>query len=290
MPRLIFYPYKMGSASGRTLSRSLDATRVYPDRRYRPRRGDLIVNWGNSTTPNWDALREDVGVKMLNSPISVKKASNKLLTLRVLEDAEISIPRFTTDRETAQEYNGVYARHELSGNSGSGIEYIAQVGENMAEEVQNYIDRLREIVTVSSIVASDLLVQVPTGTPELPLAPLYTERIDTKSEYRVHVFEGKVISYAKKRRREDWEGDETNREAIRSYDNGWVFCRENLRRLERIEQIAVDAVEALGLDFGGVDIVKDQDNKEFVLEVNTACGIEGETLEAYKLAIKEIYG
>ena len=53
--------------------------------------------------------------------------------------------------------------------------------------------------------------------------------------------------------------------------------------LEGKEQEATAAVEALCLDFGAVDVVWNATkNKAFVLEVNTAPGVEGTTLEEYK--------
>ena len=44
---------------------------------------------------------------------------------------------------------------------------------------------------------------------------------------------------------------------------------------------AQNAVEALGLDFGAVDIILGKNGIWYVLEVNTACGLEGTTLEKY---------
>jgi len=42
------------------------------------------------------------------------------------------------------------------------------------------------------------------------------------------------------------------------------------------------SVMALGLDFGAVDIVyNENDNKAYVLEINTAPGLSGTTLEKY---------
>jgi len=246
--RYIIYPYKMFSTSSKILRNELPATRVYPDRRYRPKEDDIIINWGNSTLPNWYGTSPAV-MRMLNDPNAVSLASNKLKTLRILEEAGISIPRFTTNINEAYDFGDVIVRHKLTGHSGRGIE-IYRGG-------------------------------------ELPQAPLYTKYIEQKAEYRVHVFKGKVIDYIKKRRK-DYDYPTENESMVRSYKNGWIFARNRLRRLERIESLAIDAVEALGLDFGAVDIVRGRDNSVYVLEVNTAPGLSGQTLESYLQAIREL--
>jgi len=46
--------------------------------------------------------------------------------------------------------------------------------------------------------------------------------------------------------------------------------------------VALAAVSALGLDFGAVDIIyNEHENQYYVLEVNTAPGLEGTTVEKY---------
>ena len=253
MSRLIIYPFKMGSQSSRDLKTALEVSgnfdrvlRVHPDRNYRPRADDLIINWGNGRVPEWVLTFND---RFLNTPEAVGVASNKLNALTRLEERGVSVPNFTTNRTVAdEEFDGIVVRNELRGHSGEGIELI--------------IDDDREV----------------------PEAPLYTELIDSKSEYRVHIFNGEVIDYIKKRRSNE-DTPEGVEKYIKSHSNGWIFTRENLRRLDRIEQLAIDAVEALGLDFGAVDIVRDQENECYVLEVNTAVSMQGQTLENYVNAI-----
>ena len=187
---------------------------------------------------------------MLNSTLSVARATNKLSTFRALENAGIPIPEYTTDRITANDWDTVVVRGVLNGNSGEGVQ-IFHAGDT------------------------------------LPLAPLYTKFIPQKSEYRVHMFNGEVISYAKKQRGNDSPPENSTQEMIRSHNNGWIFRKDGLRRLERVETIARNAIFALGLDFGGVDVVMSVSGDVFVLEVNSACGMEGSTLESYKNKILE---
>lgn len=255
--RIRILPYKIGSASATLLSRALGGLKLRPNGTYLPRSGDFIINWGSSAIPPWfdriDQIRARLGTfTFLNKPTCVLNASNKLRTFRILQEAGVAVPEFQDARMFASDWEGtVYARHILTGHSGAGIEVIAP------------------------------------GTDMLPNAPLYVKGIENHGEYRVHVVNGQVIDYIKKRRR---NGEPATEEqlAVRNLANGWVYTRENLRRLERIEQLAISAVSALGLDFGAVDIIKDENGDVFVLEVNTACGMSETTLNSYVSAFSSM--
>lgn len=230
----------MGSASSKMLannirSKGYECLRVYPDRRYRPRPNDMIVNWGFGGNTNWDSSRIE-----FNKPSSVELAVNKYTTLTELKKAGISIPEFTTDSRVASGWDTIYTRHNLCSSGGRGIAIFRK---------------------------GDIL----------PLAPLYTKGIKVKAEYRVHVFKGEIIDYTKKIN----QNADDEQSLIRNHTNGFMFIREGIERLERIEDLAIQSVKALGLDFGGVDIVMDTEGKVYTLEVNTACGIAETALENY---------
>ena len=74
-------------------------------------------------------------------------------------------------------------------------------------------------------------------------------------------------------------GGESN-PLIKNLDNGWVFCRTGISLPDDARNQAIAAVRSLGLDFGAVDVLyREREDKAFVLEVNTAPGLEGTTLE-----------
>jgi glutathione synthase/RimK-type ligase-like ATP-grasp enzyme len=104
-------------------------------------------------------------------------------------------------------------------------------------------------------------------------APLYTKQLAIKGEYRVHVFNGEVIDYQKKRKREEAIENGDIAEDIRNINNGWVY--------------SIRATRALGLNFGAVDIIRDINRRSYILEVNTAPGLEGLTLVNYTNAIRK---
>ena len=114
-------------------------------------------------------------------------------------------------------------------------------------------------------------------------APLYTKYVKKKSEFRVHVFDNEVIHVQEKRRR---AGVEDVDNQIRNHDNGWVFCVQNVEAPADVTDQALRAVRAAGVDFGAVDVIYNQKkNEAYVLEINTAPGLEGTTLEKYADAI-----
>jgi len=112
-----------------------------------------------------------------------------------------------------------------------------------------------------------------------------------RKEFRLHVFQGKIIDVAEKRKVQGWS--ETHNEfcgAIRNHANGWIFAREGMILPQGIETLALDAIAALGLDFGACDIIwNEHENKCYILEVNTAPGLEGTTLISYVKAIYNWY-
>jgi glutathione synthase/RimK-type ligase-like ATP-grasp enzyme len=105
-------------------------------------------------------------------------------------------------------------------------------------------------------------------------------------ELRLHVDFGKVIFLQYKKRQSE-VAQTPDQKLIRNHGNGWVFCPRPVEDAPADSAAqAVLAVKALCLDFGAVDIVVGKkDNMPYVLEVNTAPGIESPTLvEAYKAA------
>lgn len=116
------------------------------------------------------------------------------------------------------------------------------------------------------------------------VAPLYTEYIAKKKEFRVHVLDNKVIDVQEKRRRKD--GNVEKEYQVRNTANGYVFCRDNVLPPPDCFSVALDAVTSLGRTYGAVDIIwNEKRNKCYVLEVNSRPGMQGTTLTKYANAI-----
>lgn len=254
---IYIYPYKLASQSARALAMGLSSVLPYrpllvrPNGRFKPRRDSIVINWGSSTEPTWKFDPE----QDLNDPISVALTANKLHSFTIFKQFEVPTPEWTTNQDEAQTWvndgSTVLVRHLLNGHSGQGIEIVQEGG--------------------------------------VPEAPLYTKYKKKRAEYRVHVFKGEVIDTCQKKKSTEANNSGSVNTFIRSYANGWVFCRNDIVPCSRREELAIRAVQALRLDFGAVDIIyNESEDSYYVLEVNTAPGLEGTTLTKYVEAIAKL--
>lgn len=118
---------------------------------------------------------------------------------------------------------------------------------------------------------------------DLVPASLYTSFIKDSMEYRVTLFRGEVTDIQTKLRRVG----ETAHPMIRTFSNGWGFQRKPVADSiqTKLVQAAKSAIAAAGLDFGGVDVLF-ANGRAYVLEVNTAMGLEGDSLERFAKAVE----
>jgi glutathione synthase/RimK-type ligase-like ATP-grasp enzyme len=258
-------PYKLGSNSARLLAQrftELRGRKVFQvardSRTYKNKRTPIIINWGCSVAPYWYK-----GVnKWINNPLATRVAGNKLLAFQALQQAgNVNIPEFTTEATIANNWGTiVFGRKTLTGHSGQGILVFDPqypFGEGGLYPVP---DRNNQN-------ARD------------DICPLYVRYIKKQKEFRVHVIFGKVVDIQQKKKREGFKNANFQ---VRNHTNGWVYCRENITEPTGLRDNALNAVAALGLDFGAVDIIwNEKQNKCYVLEVNTAPGLEGSSVKMY---------
>lgn len=208
--------------------------------------GDIVVNWGVSHMPMLPPN------KLLNYPTKVHRASNKLAAFELFCKEQVkSVPWCAPEDEDClmewQEQKAtIVGRQTLTGHSGHGI-----------------------------------IIMGP-GEPIQP-ALLYTKYIFKVHEYRVHVVCGAMVDTQMKIRDPhkvplSWK--------VRSHENGFIFARNNVSVSPERDKLAIDACAALGLDFGAVDIVEDKNGCLYTLEINTAPGLEGQTITSYADAFR----
>lgn len=184
-------------------------------------------------------------------------ASNKLEAFKKLKEHNINTVEWTDDQHIAKEWfdegHTIVSRSLLTSHSGDGI--VLQ--ENSNNQTFN------------------------------PNFPLHTKYVKKSYECRIHVYKGTVIDAQIKRRVQNAENIDSK---IRNKYTGWVYCRDNFNVTPKCKEIAIAATEAVGLDFGAVDIIYNQHYDQFyILEVNTAPGLENTTLANYTKAIIHDY-
>jgi glutathione synthase/RimK-type ligase-like ATP-grasp enzyme len=249
------YAYKQGSQSAKDLATALDIKRIrHNNSLYRPRAGHRLINWGSSNLPVH--LR---ACNVINKTEAVALASNKLTFFNHLSDKDVRIPEWTDskddvleDASTGEEGKTLWlARTMLTGNSGQGI------------------------------------VLIKGGDQDVVDAPLYVKYVPKRDEYRVHVFQGEVLDVQRKARNTEVPDEEVDWQ-VRNHANGFIFARNEDRDVP--DDVIVQskaAVEHCGLDFGAVDVVWNARREQaYVLEINTAPGLTGTTLDNYVEAFR----
>jgi glutathione synthase/RimK-type ligase-like ATP-grasp enzyme len=202
---------------------------------------ETVINWGNSSLPRLKACRQ-----LVNGPAGVRAASNKLTAFKNFKGV-VSTPEWTeTDEEAATWLAAgvtVVCRTILNGHSGEGI--IICKGDDI-----------------------------------LPAAPLYTAYVKKAQEYRIHVHAGEVFFVQRKARDKGVPDDQVNWQ-VRNHQNGFIYANKDVDVDDQAKKQAIIACDNLGLDFGAVDIILGSDAVFYVLEVNTAPGLAGTTLDKY---------
>lgn len=243
-------PYKTWSGGAKALGRRCGILRATPRQIKRHGDFDLIINWGRS--------ERRFNGNYINEPAKVGDASNKSLACAAFEEAGVQQAPYTSDPTVVKQWlddgSDVLARTLTRASGGRGIQFLR------AEE-----------------------------NPKIPRAPLYTKYVKKTDEFRVHVWQGKVIDVQQKRRSRDVPDARVNWQ-IRNHDNGFIYARDNCNPHGDIDTPSCAAVRALALDFGAVDLGYNEKRGEYtVYEVNTAPGLEGSTVDAYFKAVCETY-
>ena len=110
--------------------------------------------------------------------------------------------------------------------------------------------------------------------------PVYTRYKKKKREFRVHVFKDQVVAVTEKKRRKEFNGERDTK--IRNLANGYVFVQTVEDEPDGLRELALRAAKVSASDFRGVDVGYNQLKDElFVIEVNSAPGIQGSNVNKY---------
>lgn len=248
------FAYDMNSEGAKALATALSTPRIrHHGSKFKPTASKTLLNWG-ATTDRFPA--EYLSCRVLNNPVAVTRSVNKLEAFNAFRQADVPIPEFTTDGSVAlnwlQDGHMVFARTQLRAHSGRGI-VIMDPEHSDTWEVS---------------------------------APLYVKYLKKKHEYRIHILNGQVIDSQRKALRQEFVGQTDVNYKVRNLANGFVYVRNDDHIVPEVANtVAIAAVTALGLDFGAADVIfQQQSGRAYALEVNTAPGLQGSTVDNYAAA------
>lgn len=252
MKPTMMYAYSNQSNSGKLVAEALGVRRInHENSQYTGGGNHVVINWGASELPAFIHRRAG---RVINSSESVSRGLNKLDFFDYV-DGKVVTPEWTDSARMAKSWlrrgETVIARTRLESSKGQGI------------VVMKSLDDFTE-------------------------ARLYTKYIEKDSEYRVHVVNGKVVYTQRKVK--DPSREITN-EYIRNYDSGWILLHADATRVcpMVVKTVALLAVEALGQDYSGVDVIV-KDGMAYVLEVNAAPHMTEGIASAYAKEFETMIG
>lgn len=261
MNKTFIYSYNPHSASAKALASALGVKRIkHQGSKFVASGSKCILNWGCSSLPN----RVRSG-QIVNDPFVVANVSDKLSFFKMAEEQGVvdCVVPFTTDKDQVRTWlsqgKSVIARTILSGHSGAGIVLLEGVDAQIVE------------------------------------APLYTLYKPKKDEYRIHCYlphfeaehNGPQV-FDVQRKARDLSNNNPNWK-VRNHANGFVYARTDINPPQCVIDASLKVFLASGLDFGAVDtIYNEHENRAYVLEINTAPGLTGTTLDKYTEMFKEM--
>lgn len=263
---IAFLPYNKYSKGYRALAKALDLK--YPTVAHleslaneSPTGGvkiPFLVNWGSGSIPGWLKL---MAGQIINETSAVNICRNKLKFFTTVKD-HARIPVFTEDFEQAFAWvkeGTLTMGRKVTGSCGTDIVF--------------YED----------------------GPGAFQASDFWSQYKKKKHEFRVHIFKGEVISLQQKAiRTSDEQGQPIPVGAIdfriRNHRNGFIFKRNDINVPNDVLVQAKAAFNAIpGLTFGAIDVIYNQyEDKGYVLEINTAPGLEGTTLDDYVGAFRSL--
>lgn len=110
--------------------------------------------------------------------------------------------------------------------------------------------------------------------------PVYTKYKKKKREFRIHIFKNNIVAIVEKKRKRGFEGQRDTK--IRNLENGYVFVQNTGELPDGLSELALRAAAVTDSDFKGVDVgFNERNNELFVIEVNSAPGIQGSNIGKY---------
>lgn len=254
---VIINPYKHGSRGAKRLKQALTDLKVksFVMQKAPTNPKTLIVNWGNSDFSYNPADYPNI----VNHPSVLGVMTNKLKFFKSVGHTDM-VPEWATEPAGALAWKSkVLARTVLEGSGGAGIVIYDPEKEH-----------------------PDKLVR----------APLYVKYENKTHEFRLHMARGLRNTgqfYPLLIQRKIFQKSEGIQEPksweVRNHANGFVYVKNSgFPTPDCVVEVAKSFMNRhfLGLHFAALDVIfHEKKNRAWVLEGNTAPGLEGNTIEVY---------
>ncbi len=267
---MIFLLYKGGFETAEVLATALNEriSNFRPTiniKRIVRRRGifkrDVLIRWGTTRDEEVDTIFERKGALLLNRASSLSANVDKLNSLIVFRNAGVTVPNFWTEKREIPRFPVLGRNREHRG----GKDVVVIQGSAIAK-FNDY--------------------------SKIPHKSFYTEFICSKDEFRIHVFDGQIIRVTKKvfRGHDRFDTNIEEKYVIRNDTYGWghssIEIEDFYKKYPEAVKNAVRAVKSIGLTFGAVDLIlRQSDNRPFVLEVNSCPRLNSVGIDVYIKAI-----
>lgn len=216
---------------------------------------DLIIRWGtrrSASTRNTDVL---------NPRRKIRANTDKRNAMEVMDDAGVPVPEYV----------------DSARNVGHPMD-----GEELAYPVLGRAE--------SHSQGSDINLIMQERDIQLTDNDFYVQYYPTQMEYRVQVFGGEVVKLHEKRLQTSAANEGNYTPYIRNHQKQWVFVNPRGSTPDEVTEYAIQAVNALDLDFGAVDVIHTEEHGVKVLEVNTAPTLDENNLRRYGETIQDMLG
>lgn len=135
---------------------------------------------------------------------------------------------------------------------------------------KNYHSKGRDIIYIKD---KNALKELNNSGKNYDYLIQYIEKV---AEYRVHILEGytKIVNIKV-------NNEEKRDEIVRNRGRGWIQIEYNGEFYDKLVEIGEEVTDLLEYDFAVIDIIRDKKNNLYVLEINSAPGLEKRKLKIY---------
>lgn len=214
-----------------------------------------IINWGRMAKP--EDLRRYNNYTFINHPTKVLDSSDKFKTLVTLRRAGLGVPYCCSAMKVWDRMEEGHIRFPIVGR---------KIHHSQGRDFEMCVQNL------------DVEISLKKGSE------CFLNFVPDCREYRVHVFNGTVLKITRKQK-----GDNPHK-WVHSNDKGWSFLDANPVRVngyDTIKRECVKAIDKMNLVFGAVDILINENNETFILEINSGAGLKESAVKLYAECFKD---